>query len=148
MSDYTSLRDALAERIKALVGVTLPTDAAVFKGMSPERFAQEAKVLALNVRLTNMTAGESELLGDAVFQPEMWEWAIDISSMGATAHDDGADRTWSAVEAVRESLVPYGGWRPDAVADVVMFVGVAPIGWTSSGAAIFSAQFKHARNLG
>jgi hypothetical protein len=150
VSAYATLRDALAEKIEALAvdGGTLPIDTTVYRGMSPDRFMQESCVLGINVALASMTTPDSELLGDAVFQPETWAWDVVVSSMGAAAHDDGAERAWDAIEAIRVAFCPSNGWRPESKSDVVMFEGVSPVGQTATGAVVFSARFKHYRNLG
>ncbi len=148
MSAYSTLRDAIYDKIVGLVGSTLPQDTVVYKGMSLERFMQENRVIAVNVTLVDMSASDSELLGPALFQPETWLWDVQVSSMGATAHDDGAERAWTAIDAIRLAFCPADGWKPESYSDVMMFGGVASSGWTAAGAAVFSARFRHYRNMG
>lgn len=150
MSGYLTLRDAIAAKVESLAvdGGTLPIDTVVFKGMSLERFMQESCVLGVNVGLSEMTAADSELLGDAVFQPETWAWDVMVSSVTSAVDDEGDERAWDAVDAIRAALCPYGGWRPEAKSDVLMFIGAGPAGQTATGAVVFIARFRHYRNLG
>lgn len=150
MSAYGDILDAMVEKIRDLAvdGGTLPVDTTVYEGFSLDRFMQEACVLGINVALAGMSTPDSELLGDAVFQPETWEWDVMVSSIASAAADESDDRAWDAIEAIRSAFCPYSGWKPESKSDVVMFVGISASGQTSTGAVVFSARFKHYRNLG
>lgn len=148
MSEYTDIRDAIAAKVSALIGTTLPQDTVVYAGMSAERFAQESRVLAVNVAFVDMATDDSQLLGDALSQPENWLWEIQVSSMMATAHDWGWEKAWDAIAAIRSALCPAAGWKPEQYSDLVMFGGVSRAGWTAAGAVILSARVKHWRNTG
>jgi hypothetical protein len=148
VSDYTTLRDAIAAKVSGLIGSTLPIDTVVFAGMTPERFMQESCVIAVNVALAEKSGAESEILGSAVFQPQTWLWDVCVMSMTASGHDEGTERAMDAMDAIRDALCPADGWKPDANSDVMMWASDRPVGYTATGAVVWASRYRNWRNMG